>query len=384
MEPSEYNPFAPEVHDYVDGRLSAEAERDFERRLQSNTELKGQVESLKRSIAALGALPVLEPKAGFSDRVIGRIREDELADRARKQIASAPVPLWQHVVQVGLGAAAAAVVFAVIGMPGMLGGDPELEGSGGGPVSSVAPTEDDLLPAMADHNARFESLRRNVAHTRLTDPNLQRQVIVLELEYSDLQRRNGWLSEQVAALPSAQRQRYQQFLADIDSALAAVSNECLECQRSGRDLNTALVNAHLAGVRTPGGAVDSYMLSAPAGTARSSDFSRVDDAAGTTELMLYAEVRLADYRHDHESVIKAADSYLRRFDKGLFEAHAKAATVAAHLRLGSDETAAREFVRLFDAKYDEDLSAEQLELIRGLLSASEVERLVAARRALKD
>jgi len=40
MEPAEYKPFAPEVHEYVDGRMSAEAERDFECCLGVNFELK--------------------------------------------------------------------------------------------------------------------------------------------------------------------------------------------------------------------------------------------------------------------------------------------------------------------------------------------------------
>jgi hypothetical protein len=146
MEPSDYKPFAPEAHE------------------QNNAELKSQVDALKRSIEVLRAMPVQEPKPGFDERVIGRIREAELAERARKQIIAAPMPLWQHVVQVGLGAAAAAMVLLVIGVPGMFGDDTQLAGSGGSPVNMVAPTEGDLLPALADHNARFDSLAPSCQH----------------------------------------------------------------------------------------------------------------------------------------------------------------------------------------------------------------------------
>jgi hypothetical protein len=368
----------------VDGRLSADDERDFERRLERDPGLKNQVESIKRSIELLAKLPVLEPKEGFDDRVIGRVREEELANRARKQIIAAPVPLWQHVVQVGLGAAAAALVLAVIGVPGMFGPDPDdLQGSGGGPVARVAPTEDDLLPALADQAARFDSLRRNVAHTRLTDPHLQRQVVSMELEYSDLMRRNRWLSEQVAELPASRRARYQEFLAELDQALGAVASELNDSQREGRGLNTALIDARLAKVRTPEGAVSNYKLHADTGVILPPGEEERMATGAISEVVLYALIRQADYRHDHNAVIDAADLYLRHFDRGLFKDHANAAAVAANLRLGSDKAAAERFKARF-GEYDEDLEPGQLDLVRGLLTVPEFEALITARRALRE
>jgi hypothetical protein len=384
MEPAEYKPFAPQVHEYVDGRLSADDERAFERRLERDPELKSQVESLKRSLDALAKLPVLEPKEGFDDRVIGRVREEELATRARKQIIAAPVPLWQHVVQVGLGAAAAALVLAVIGVPGMFGADPDdLESTGGGPVARVTPTEEDLLPVLADQSARFDSLRRNVAHTRLTDGHLQLELVSRELEYSDLMRRNRWLAEQVAELPGSRRAQYQEFLAELDAALSAVAGELNDSQREARELNTALVNSHLAKVRIPEGVISTYTLHTDTGMILPPGEDERMATGQVSEMVLYSLIRQADYRHDHSAVIDAADLYLRHFDRGLFKDHANAAAIGANLRLGDDKAAAERFTARF-GEYDEDLQPGQLDLVRGLLTVAEFERLTAARKALRD
>ncbi|MCA8913873.1 MAG: hypothetical protein KDB90_00575 [Planctomycetes bacterium] len=385
MEPSDYKPFSSDVHDYVGGRMSAEAERDFERKLSTNAELKSQVDLLRKSLDLLHTLPMQEPKEGFDQRVIGRIREEELADRARKQIAAAPAPMWQHIVQVGLGAAAAALVLAVIGVPGMFKDDTDrIEGTGGAaPVARVSATEDDLLPALADHNARFESLRRNVAHTSVSDPDLQRQFIAMELQYSDLQRRNRWLADQVTGLPSGKRAQYERFLEKLDAALATVNAEVSDSGVDRRPVDMTAVLAALDHVQSLQGEVTQYTLSANGGSIVPDGSLQQTDTGRLGEVSLYALVRRADYRHDHAAVIDAAGIYISKFPQGYFADEANAALIAAHLRLGEDDAAAQQFKTAF-GDYDEDLKEGQLEMVRGLLGSTEFERLNAARKALRN
>ncbi|MCB9895085.1 MAG: hypothetical protein H6839_11595 [Planctomycetes bacterium] len=388
MEPADYKPFSADVHDYVGGRMSADAERDFERKLGNNAELKQQVDQLRKSLDLLHTLPMQEPKEGFDQRVIGRIREEELADRARRQIAAAPAPMWQHIVQVGLGAAAAALVLAVIGVPGMFqDGTDKLDGTGGGeaaaPVARVSATEDDLLPALADHNARFESLRRNVAHTSVSDPDLQRQFLSMELQYSDLQRRNRWLADQVAGLPSGKRVQYERFLEKLESALAEVSEEVSRSSGDRRPVDMKTVMAALDRVQALQGEVSSYTLSANGGSIVPDGSTQPTDTGKLAEVGLYALVRRADYRHDNPAVIDAASVYLGRFPQGYFVDEANAASIAAHLRLGEDDLAAKRFKAGF-GDYDEDVKPGQLAIVRGLLTPDEYERLGIARKALRE
>ena len=381
MEPAEYQPYPPELHDYVDGRMSAEAERDFERRLERNPSLKRQADALRSALQLLHELPVVEPRPGFDERVIGRIRETDLADRARKQIAGAPVPLWKHAVQIGVGAAAAALVFAMIGMPGMFSDtDPDpTSGTGGEGVAFVSITEDDLLPALADHVARFESLRRNVAHIQVTDQNLQRELVSLELRHSDLMRRNIWLAGQVAELPPAQRAGYAAFIDSLDSALRNMEGEINGSFSERRPVNLASVNGALAAVRVPDGRVGGYRLNAP--TATESDVTRIV-AETTDDVVLFAELRKADYGHDHAGVIRAADLYLESFGQGRFKDHVNAMAIAAHLRMAEPELAAKRFTARF-GDYDEDLLPGQLALVKGLMSDSEFAQLEQARIELR-
>lgn len=385
MEPADYKPFAPEVHEYVDGRMSAESERDFERRLAANPELKRQVDSLRRSIELLGNLPVQQPRDGFDQRVIGRIREEELAERARRQIIAAPMPLWQHVVHVGLGAAAAALVLAMIGVPGMFsGGSENLEGIGGAtPVARVTATEDDLLPALADHNARFDALRRNVSATRVDDPDLQRQLIAMELQYSDLGRRNAWLAEQINDLPANRRGAYEQYIARLDAALQAVSQEIDRSRGERRPMDMDVVRKALAEVPAPEDRLGDYRISVRGSLSDARVAAMADDGRRLDEITLYALVRQAEYRHDHAAVIEAADSYLEWQSRGRFKDQANAAAIAAQLRLGRDLDAGRRFRAQF-GDYDEDLHPGQLELVRGLLTEEEFTRLQAARAALRE
>ncbi|MCA8911439.1 MAG: hypothetical protein KDB82_07025 [Planctomycetes bacterium] len=369
--------------------MSTEAERDFERKLERNPELKKQVEALQHAIELLGSVPVVEPKEGFDQRVIGRIREEELADRARSQINKAPVPLWQHAVQIGIGAAAAALILAMVGMPGLFHGDDaegleQLGGESAMPVARVTPTEEDLLPALADHEARFESMRRNVVHTRVNDPDLQRQLIAMELEYSDLTRRNRWLATEIADLPANRRAEYEQFLEKLDAALKTLSDEVSRSRADGEPVDMSAVIEALNGVGVPQGKLGKYRISYNSGSPLGAETGApVADYRTLDEVTLYALVRKAEYRHDFEAVIETADFYLSRQGAGRFKDQANASVIAANLRLGRDEDAARRFIDTF-GQYDEDMSSSQREVIRGFLSDSEYKRLLEARKALRD
>ncbi|MBZ0138130.1 MAG: hypothetical protein K8I27_17370 [Planctomycetes bacterium] len=384
MEPSDYQPFDPQLHDYVDGRMSADDERDFARKLERNPELKKQAEALGKALALLKTLPVLEPKAGFDDRVIGRVREEKLAERARSQIVSAPVPIWQHIVQVGLGAAAAALVLAVIGVPGMFAPDDEinLSSSGGEDVAArVMPAEADLLPVLADHRARFESLHRSVACTRVDDPHEQRKLIALELEYSDLERRNRWLREAISDLPANRRLEYADFLDALEAALATIQHEVSASLQESRPVDVAAIEKAMGAVRTPRGEIEHYQLSLNSGELAPED-ERVG-ADSLDDVAMYSLVRRAEYRHDHRAVLDAVRFYARNMQTGRFRHHANASAVGAYLRLGQDREAAARFAADF-GDYDEDLTPEQLQVIRGMLTEHELERLNTARQALRN
>lgn len=388
MEPSDYQPFDPQVHEYVDGRMSADAERDFARKLERNPELKKQVESLQKALELLHTLPVEEPKEGFDKRVIGRVKEEELAERARKQIVSAPVPMWQHVVQVGLGAAAAALVFAIIGVPGYFSSTdvPELPGSGGGEVARVTATEADLLPALADHRARFESMRRSVSCTRIDDPHEQRELMMLELQYSDLERRNIWLRENVADLPTETRAEYDRFINSLDEALTVIQNEISASLRETRAMDMGVIDSALGSVYSPRGAIENFHVSQNSG-----QLVPENELAATgslDEVAVYSLLRRAEYRHDYLAVLDAADTYSNmlkdnRLETGHLKHHVNANAISACLRLGQAVEAAKRFKAAF-GDYDEDVSAEQMKVVRGLLTDAEWKRLTAARESLRN
>lgn len=384
MEPSDYQPFDPQVHEYVDGRMSADGERDFERKLERNPELKKQVDSLRKALELLHALPVEQPKEGFDQRVIGRVREVELAERARKQIVSAPVPMWQHVVQVGLGAAAAALVFAVFGFPGLFDSEetPNLPGTGGGDVAVVTATEEDLLPALADQRSRFESMRRSVSCTRISDPHAQRELIMLELQYSDLERRNVWLQTQVADLPAGSRAEYERYITSLDEALALIQQEVSNSLQESRAVDMATVDSALSKVPELHGKVERVRVMNDSGEIVPGGSERI--ASGNyDDVDLYALVRRAEYRHDHAAVIDAAQVYRTHMKSGEFKDHANASAVAAHLRLGQSREAAERFRKDF-ADYDEDLTPAEMKIVRGLLTDAEWDQLTKARESLRS
>ncbi len=375
MKPADYQPFPPEVHDFVDGRLSAEAERDFERRMAANPQLREQVESLRKAINLLRDLPPAAPAVDFDKKVIGRIREEELADRARRRIVASPRPLWQHAVQVAAGAMAASLVLALIGLPGVFETEPVLPGSGGGmEVAQVAPTESDLLPVLGDHYERFASLRRNVGGTTLDNADLQRQLLRIELEASDLPRRQRWLMPLVAELPMDRRIEYENFLQEMDRALRV-----LETEVNSSKVDLGRVRAGLQAVNVPQDLVGGYEIVARAGMPTTRRL--VHDAGVPEELQHYAEVRAADYRHDPRGVIAAADAYLGRWNQGHLADEARAARVGALLRLGRNSEAARYFDEAF-SRHSRDWTRRQSDLFGEFFTDGQKYTLFNALRAL--
>jgi hypothetical protein len=377
MKPADYQPFPPEVHDFVDGRLSAEAERGFERRMAANPQLREQVDALRKAINLLRDLPPAAPAIDFDKKVIGRIREEELADRARRRIMASPRPIWQHAVQVGLGAMAASLVLALIGLPGVFETEaPAFSGSGGGSaVPEVAPTEGDLLPVLCDHYERFASLRRNIAGTTLDNADLQRQLLRIEVEASDLPRRQRWLMPAVADLPMDRRIEYETFLHELDRALRILETEV----GSGRKVDLGRVRAALQSVNVPQDLVAGYEIVARAGMPGTRKL--VHDATIPEELRQYAEVRAADYRHDPRAVIAAAEAYLANWGQGSFVDQARAARVGALLRLGRNSEAARYFDETF-SRHSRDWTPMQAALFAEFFTPGQKYTLFEALRAL--
>jgi anti-sigma-K factor RskA len=380
MKPADYQPFPPEAHDFVDGRLSAEAERDFERRMAANPQLREQVEQLRKAITLLRDLPPAAPAIDFDKKVIGRIREEELADRARRRIMASPRPLWQHAVPVAIGAMAASLVLALIGLPGVFETEaPVFPGSGGGEVAEVAPTEGDLLPVLCDHCERFASLRRNIGGTTLDNADLQRQLLRIELEASDLPRRQRWLMPSVADLPLDRRVEYEVFLLDLDRALRVLETEVDASSRGGRNVDMGRVRAALQSVNMPQGLTIGYEIVARAGMRGTREL--VHDSAVPEELRQYAEVRAADYRHDPRAVITTADAYLANWGQGNFADQARAARVGALLRLGRNSEAARYFDEVF-SRHSRDWTPRQADLFGAFFTPAQKYTLFEALRAL--
>jgi anti-sigma factor RsiW len=369
MNPAEYQPLAPEVHDFVDGRLSSMEEEALLRRLDAEPELARRVGELRASIEALRDLPGREPPPGFDQRVIGRIREEELAERARGQIRAARPPWWQQLAQFAGGAAAASLLLLLA-----YGGSPPApEGDGlTGPALGASPSEDDLLPVLADHATRYEALRRQVAHVSVSDHHVQRRLLQYQLEQSELLRRQPWLQSEIARLPTEQRARHERLVTAMQAALSAMADELDAARATGRGVNLERVRQGLSAVAIPESLAREGRL--PAGS-RSGDYGRVSLEFGPPdEVELYARVIEAAYRHDHEAVRHAAGAYLRAFPRGQLADAVRLMAVSALLRKGRDREAAYYFAGAFSA-YEEDLTAAQRQLVAGLLSDAERARL---------
>ena len=57
MEPADYQPLPQEAHDFIEGRLGADDERAFRRRLERDENLRRQVERVRATMALLRGLP---------------------------------------------------------------------------------------------------------------------------------------------------------------------------------------------------------------------------------------------------------------------------------------------------------------------------------------
>lgn len=377
MEPADYQPFAPEVHAFVDGRLDAESERDFTRRMHANPQLRRQVEELRGALAVLHGLPAKEPPENFKHKVIGRIREEELAERARVRITSSPTPLWQHFVHAAAGAVAAALLLAFLGFPSFRDA-PGADGGVDGRALGAMPAEEDLLPVLGDQFERFDSLRRQISIAVPRDADLQRQLLRIELESSGLARRNAWLGPEVAALPPERGLPYSRFLESLDAALLVLDDEVSASAGEGRAVNLARVRAALDAVETPAALRGGYRLAA-----RGTLPDRHGNIAtpGSPEMQHYASMRRADYRHDPQGMLLAAEELLAVRAHGVLADHARAAKIAALLRLDLDVEAARYLVAEF-ATVDRDMSPQRQAVLLALVKPEEMQRLHQARRAM--
>jgi hypothetical protein len=379
MKPGDTEHFAQDVHDYVDGRMSADDERDFKRRLNADPVLREQVESLRAALKVLHDLPPCTLPPGFEARLLERLRQEELAERARKRILPAPAPWWQPVVQIGIGAAAAAVLLLVIGVPGLRGVS-DADSALYGPIGQGAdPLEADLLPKLAEQYTRFESLRRNVTYTQVPDSDKQREMLRLELQLSGLLGGNPWLAGEVARLPAAERVEYLNFIRGMENALERVENEISDSRRSRRAVDMPSVRHALHEVQTPQTLTRGYRVRVL--TEQSGGVNLADVAVGD-EVRMYAKVRQADYRHDPREMLGAANAYLRTFgSRGTFSDHAAVAAVAALLRMGREREAAMRFNSQFP-EFEDGLSLLGSAALNGLFTTDEKQRLQSARNAL--
>lgn len=385
MEPADYQPFAPDVHAFVDGRMDAESERDFRRRMNASDALRRQVEQLRGALAVLHGLPGTEPPADFKDKLIGRIREEDLAERARKRISVSPTPLWQHFVHAATGAVAAALLLAFFGLPALWeGAAPERDDT---LALSALPVEEDLLPVLGDQYERFDSLRRQVNAVALRGADEQRQLLRIELESSGLSRRNAWLASEVAGLPPDRGLQYSRFLESLDAALFVLGDEVARREPlvrtaagslDARAVDMARVRAALDAVETPELLRGGYRIAA---SSTLPDLSGNVTAGGSDELQLYAGLRRAEYRHDPQAMLSAAEEFLARRRHGAMADHARVAKVAALLRLGRDLEAAR-YLRAEFSEFDEELSPATRAMLQACFKPEEALRLQKAQQAL--
>lgn len=391
MDPGEYQPLPSEVHDFVDGRLSPADERDFQKRMAANPKLKQQVHTLQGAIALLHALPTREPAAGFEQRVLGRIKTEELAERARRRIRTAPAPLWQHIAQVAAGAVAAAVVLAIIGVPGVFEDKPASQEGGQvaldlQPVTSQ-PTESDLLPVMGDHFARLQVLRRNVSAIEMfdarSDADTQRSLLQLELEMSELGRRAPWLSAEVARMPADRRNEYFAFVESLSRALADVTAESARSRADDRAPDLALVRQTLDSVKAPERLTRQYHFESRLLDSERAPrlLSNAEDA--NSELALFAVVRKAEYDNDPEGVIAAAEAYIAAYSRGRLVDQAHLAAIHALLKLGRSLDGAALYERHF-GEYEADLSPARLSLVKRTLTEAQRKAIAAAMDELRS
>ena len=354
MQPSDYQPLPREAHAFIDGLLSAEAEQAFRRRLEKNQDLQGRVDELRRARNLLHDLPMATPPANFDEGVFSRIKATEIAHKARKRISSAPVPLWQHIVQVGAGAAAAVLVLSLTGLlPGASVplADPNEGWTAEGEMAAL--TEEDLLPLLGDQYERFRELSRHVSHLPVEDPTLRRELIRYELSLSDIGPRAYRLGSLLAGLPLERRREYRRFLDGLMRADAEIDAELIASRRLGRAPEVSLILASLEKVAVPVRLASecNYRLvrsgTGPTGFLGRSD---VDTANNNDEASVYAKAREASYDRDYELAARLYGAYLESFSRSPLAPAARVSRVVAQYRAGDLRAAVAGYRKMLDTE----------------------------------
>ncbi|MDC1142772.1 hypothetical protein OAU50_06745, partial [Planctomycetota bacterium] len=307
----------------------------------------------------------------------------------RAQIKPAHAPFWQPIIHVAMGAVAAAIVVAVVGLPG--GSDVPVNDAPSSltpPMANVSSvvTEEDLLPSLGDQFNRFENLRRQIQFIPVDDAGMLRETIRVELELTEIPRRNDWLKHEVAGLPEARRTEYINFLDGLSDAFTTINNELIEAVNHQRAPRTTVIEGALAGVKIPSRLNEecTYRLRR-SGTGASDELgeSKIGGGSGDRQVRSYTRIREALYRHDYSAMFDAGSRYLSEFPQGKFVDAAQLFTVMALLREAKDTRAAERFKSHF-GELDTDMTTEQRVLVTGLLDNDEYKRLKVALREIQD
>lgn len=381
MQPDEYKPLPAEAHAFLDGTLNAEQEADFRRKLDRDPALRADVEQLEAALGLLKAAPVKDPGPAFARKVLDRVRDEELAERARRRIAGARSPIWQHVAQVAAGAVAAAIVLALVGPAWHDNAPANPDDALLATVAAVEPSEDDLLPSLGEQYTRYRNVADHVGSMQGVDGDSQRLLLRAELEHAGLPRRNAWLSSQLGSLPLERRREYQRFLDGLDNALDIIDRELAESAAEHRGVNVGLVQGALDGVKAP----QRLTVEVRCEVRRRDKSGVMNVSPGpdlNPELAAYAAVRAAVYANDPERIVAACDAYLRPYGKaGKFARPAVITMVGSLVRLDRAEEAAARYEQIFGL-YEEKLTPDDWRMIERTMTAEEREKLRQGRRSL--
>lgn len=380
MQPDEYKPLPPEAHAFLDGTLNADQEADFRRRLDRDTELRNEVENVRVALGLLKTLPVKDPGPQFAQRVLERVRDNELGDRARKRIRNARTPIWQHVAQVAAGAVAAAIVLALV-VPS--GRDNATKSPVDGvlfDVATVGASEDDLLPNLGEQYARYRQFSSHIGALEGADGDSQRLLIRAELDHAGLLRRNAWLAGQIGDLPVDRRREYQRFLDGLANAIEIIDRETTESAAEHRPMNLGLVQGALGAVRAPERlSREVYVHVRRQGGGRDGRMTVSPGLDVSPQLVAYAAVREAVYSNDTEATLAACRAYLAPYRvAGRFARPASITAIGCLLRLDRMQEAVSEYEQTFGT-YGEKLTAADQQLLRNELSDAEFKQLQTAR-----
>ncbi|MCC6574653.1 MAG: hypothetical protein IT462_12795 [Planctomycetes bacterium] len=338
MEPADYIPLSSDAHAFINGTLSAEQERDFERRMSADGELKHRVAEVQAARKLLSDVAMVDPPADFDDKLRARIRRVEMARSALAGVRQAPMALWQRAAMVGGGAIAAALVFAVVGMPGVLprpAANPDTAlRFDGGPALEVA--EGDILAVVCDHYHRYREVSRQLAFAGGLDGDAQRELLSAELRSSELSARAQRLSTICAGLPAEQRREYLRFLDSLSAACESIDAELVASRNEGRGPDLAMIGETFAGIAVPERIEKEANLrvvyTGPASGLRGGVAPL--SAGGNAELDLYSRAREAFYARDYAQSGRLFDNYLATYSGGKFRDGALASGLAAHVRAG--------------------------------------------------